>query len=61
MRCWKAALRLAWYKNAYGDIPDVEKTKLAIAGHGLQRRADTDALLAKARLIKNYLLEISAD
>jgi hypothetical protein len=56
----EATLRLAWYVHAYGAIPDVEMAKLAVAAMGLQNDADTNSLLADARLINNRLLEITA-
>jgi hypothetical protein len=55
----EAALRLAWYVETHGPIPDKEILKLAIAARGIQHTAQTDRLLALARDIEDYLLEIA--
>jgi hypothetical protein len=54
----EATLRLAWYMETHGPIPDKEIVKLTIASDGIQHSAETDKLLALARDIKDYLLEI---
>jgi hypothetical protein len=56
---FEAALRLAWYIETHGPIPEEEILMLTIAGHGIQRSDKTDKLLAQAREIRDYLLEIA--
>ena len=55
----EAALRLAWYTENHGAIPENEILKRRIAVLGIHRRTKTDKLLAAARDIRDYLLEIA--
>jgi hypothetical protein len=45
----EASLRLAWYIDNHGSIPDKEIGKLVTAGYGLHRSAETERLLVRAR------------
>jgi hypothetical protein len=52
----EAALRLAWYMETHGPIPDKEIVKLTIAGHkNPPQRGNRQAVSASTRLKTIYL------
>lgn len=55
----EAALRLAWYLETHGPIPDKAILELTMAGHGIKHTAQTANLLALARDINDRLLEMA--
>jgi hypothetical protein len=54
----EAALRLSWYMETYGPIPEKELLKLRLAC--IHPDVQTDKLFSLARDIRDHLLEIAS-
>jgi len=57
----EAAIRLAWYIGKYGSIPSSELVGLKLFAMGLRSDDSAKKLLADAREVRAYLLEICKD
>lgn len=51
------SLRLAWYINKYGPIPDTEMFKMTVAGHGIGTPDECSELLVDSAAIATYAIE----
>lgn len=56
----EASLRLAWYLDKYGAIPDADMLKLQLGGHAIQSGTEIRQLLADANTIRELLLELGS-